>query len=103
MNKRLQGLLSFLNDTPDDPFTLYAIALEYRGLNDHENAEKYFQEILLKDENYLPVYMQYGRFKEEIGDIPKAKELYKIGIIKAKEAGDNHAASEMQEFLDELN
>ena len=103
MSNRLDALLSFLNDTPDDPFTLYAIALEYWSLKDFPNAEKYFTKVLKADENYLPLYMQYGNFKTEQGKKDEAKVLFIKGILKSKEAGDNHSATEMQEFLDELN
>ncbi len=103
MNNRLTALLEFLKNDPEDSFTLYAIALEYWAQKDFISTEKYFNQLFEIDEDYLPLYMQFARFKEEQGFIDEAIKLYKMGIVKAKQSGDNHAVTEMQEFLDELN
>ena len=102
MNNRLESLLNLLKKEPEDSFLLYGIALEYMSLNNFEEAEKYFKSLLLYNKKYVPAYMQYARLKEKQNELDTAKSLYKKGIDIAKEAGDNHAAKEMEEFLDEL-
>ena len=102
MSDRLAALLNFFEKDPKDPFVIYGIALEYSAKNDYSNAEKYFDILLKTDPAYIAGYMQYAQLKANKNELAQAKQLYKEGIQKAKEAGDLHSAREMEEFLDEL-
>lgn len=102
MNNRLEALLNLQKKDPNDSFILYGIALEYMSAKNYEEAEKYFKDLLFLDPKYVPAYMQFARLKENQNEIEDARSLYKRGIKIAKETGDNHAAKEMEEFLDEL-
>jgi len=103
MNNRLDSLLKLLEKEPEDSFLLYGVPLEYMSANNLEESEKYFIKLINADPDYLATYMQYAGLKEKQNKIDEAKELYKQGIAKAQLAGDNHAATEMEGFLDELN
>ncbi|HKJ81160.1 MAG TPA: hypothetical protein VJ954_04005 [Ignavibacteriaceae bacterium] len=103
MNNRLDSLLKLLEKEPEDSFLLYGVALEYISANNLEESEKYFIKLINADPDYLATYMQYAGLKEKQDKIDEAKELYKQGIEKAQKSGDNHAAKEMEDFLDELN
>ncbi len=100
--ERLEKLLEFYKKDPKDPFILYGIALEYMSIKNYEEAEVYFKKILEADSNYVPAYMQYAQLKTDLNEIPEAKKLYEQGIKIAKQTGENHAANEMEDFLDEL-
>lgn len=102
MKNRLEGLLKFYESDPKDTFTLYGIALEYISLKEYGKAEDFFNKIFNIDSKYVPAYMQFGQMKSSQGEIEKAKEVFEKGILVAKEIGDNHAAKEMEEFIDEL-
>lgn len=102
MNNRLESLLGMHEKDPQDSFLMYGIALEYISSGKFEEAEKFFSQLLNADPNYVPAYMQYARLKEKQNDFEGAKKLYRKGITIANEAGDKHAAKEMEEFLDEL-
>lgn len=102
MNNRLQSLLAMYEKDPKDSFLIYGIALEYIALEDYEKAEQYFISLLEQDPNYVPLYIQYAKLKENQSKIGEAKELYMKGIQVAKDTGDTHSAAEMEEFLDEL-
>lgn len=103
MNNRLDSLLKLLEKEPEDSFLLYGVALEYKSAGNFDEAENYFRKLLQSDPGYVATYMQYAGLKEKQNRIEEAKELYKLGIEKAQQAGDNHAAKEMEGFLDELN
>lgn len=103
MNNRLNGLLELYKKEPDDSFLIYGIALEYKSKKKYTEAENYFKLLIEKDSSYVPAYMQYAILKEEINEIDRAKELYTEGIKLAKQKGDNHAAKEMEDFLDDLD
>ena len=103
MDDRLNGLLALYEKDSNDSFIIYGIALEYKSKKNYSKAENYFKTLLEKDPNYIPAYMQYAILKEETNELIKAKEIYTEGIKIAQENGDDHAAKEMEEFLDELN
>ncbi len=102
MNNRLQSLLAMYEKDPRDSFLIYGIALEYIAQEDYEKAEQYFKSLLEQDPGYVPLYIQYAKLKENQSKIEEAKELYMKGIEIADSAGDSHSASEMEEFLNEL-
>jgi Tfp pilus assembly protein PilF len=102
MNNRLNSLIELHRENPNDSFVSYGIALEYISAKDYKSAETYLKELLKNDEKYVPAYMQFAMMKEKLGEIDEAKNLYLEGIKIAKETGDNHAAKEMEEFLNDL-
>jgi len=102
LNNRLESLLNLYEKEPEDSFLMYGIALEYTSQKNYEEAEKYFKKLLTSNPAYVPAYMQYARLKENQNEIYEAKNIYKQGIKIAKGAGENHAAKEMEDFLDEL-
>ncbi len=102
MNKRLEGLLEFYKKDPNDPFTLYGLALEYMSDQQFDRAEKYFHLLLDNDPDYVPGYLQYAQLKEKQDKIVEAKKLYTRGIEAANKTGDKKSAKEMEDFLSDL-
>jgi tetratricopeptide (TPR) repeat protein len=102
MNKRLEGLLEFYKKDPNDPFTVYVLALEYTSERQFDNAEKYFKILLDNHPDYVPGYLQFAQMKEKQDKIEEAKELYSRGIEAANKAGDKKSAKEMEDFLSDL-
>ena len=49
-NARLEKLLEFIKEQPDDVFLKYALAMEYQGLNDIQKAKEYFEEVVKVEE-----------------------------------------------------
>jgi len=102
MSDRLESLLNLLKKDPKDSFLIYGIALEYLSKKDFIKAEEYFKLLLQSDPKYVPAYMQYARLKENLNEIEEAKNLYRGGIKLAREQKDQHAAKEMEDFLNDL-
>ena len=100
---RLESLLALYKKDPGDSFVKYGIALEYLSRKDYIRAEDFFNLIIKDDPNYLPAFMQYAQMKVNQNKIEEAKDLFRKGIIIARETGDKHALNELEEFLDELN
>jgi tetratricopeptide (TPR) repeat protein len=96
---RLASLLAFAEADPADPFNHYALALEYLGLGDSQQAVRYFEHLLESHPDYLPTYYHYGKYLETLPDLPRATDLYKQGIQKARQQQNNHALRELQEAL----
>ena len=102
MSERLQSLIEIYKKDPNDSFVTYGIALEYISKENYAEAEKYLNEIITNDPNYVPAYMQLAQVKENLNKIEDAKDTYKKGIEIAKKNDELRTASEMEEFLNEL-
>lgn len=100
MDRKAQ-LLAFLEDTPNDPFLLYALALEYVKTED-EQAIALFERLMNEHPEYLATYYHFGKWKEKHGDKEAAMEVYREGIKKAKAAREQHTLAELQSALLEL-
>lgn len=93
---RLDQLLAFYADDPHDPFTIYALATEYRS-TDPEKAREYY-EILLRDhENYVGTYYHAAKLYDELGQKDEAGRVYKKGLKISRQEGNLHAYSELQQ------
>lgn len=92
---RIQQLLEFLEEEPENPFNLYALALEYQK-HDPEKVAYYFDALLQKHKTYLPTYYHAADFFAQRNEITKAKAVYEDGIRLAKEQNDSHALRELQ-------
>ncbi|QDH80074.1 tetratricopeptide repeat protein [Echinicola soli] len=92
---RIELLQQFAKDEPDNPFNLYALALEYQN-SDLKKAVSYFDELLDKHPAYLPTYFHAAALNAEIEEIEKALSIYKSGIELAKTKNDQHALKELK-------
>ncbi len=101
MSKILQSLLQFLDEDPNDAFTLYAIALEYQK-SDLQKSEFYYQKLLNKHPKYISTYYQYASMLQSINNINEAEKIYKLGIEIATEIRDFHALAELKQALNKL-
>lgn len=54
-SERIKLLEQYVEDDPNDPFNLYALALEYQKQNPAK-AGKLFELLLAKHPDYLPTY-----------------------------------------------
>ncbi len=92
---RLAQLLKFLEEDPDDPFTLYALALEYKAIS-AEETRKLFNQLLNKHPDYLPTYYQAAQYLEEMGEANQALDIYQKGIELAHQQNNLQAQKELQ-------
>ena len=95
---RLQQLLAFYADDPTDAFTIYALATEYRA-REPERAWEFYQKLLAEHADYVGTYYHAGKLLEEFGRKGEAEQVYRKGLVVAKKAGQQHAASEIRQAL----
>jgi len=100
-SSRLERLKAFLKDEPNDPFTLYAIATEYRD-NNPQKAMELFEDLLSKHENYLATYYHLADLYVDFDDRDKAEDLYVRGIALAKKQDNYLALRELQNAYNEF-
>jgi tetratricopeptide (TPR) repeat protein len=100
-NARLQELFNFLREDPDDPFIIYAIAIEYSKA-DAGKAMEYFERLLKYHNHYLPAYYHAAKLYEAQRNNLKASELYKKGMEISLAQKDMKAYRELMNALNEM-
>jgi tetratricopeptide (TPR) repeat protein len=96
---RMQQLQKMLERTPNDPFLLYGLGLEFKKANEPKLALEYLARTIAVDPGYCYAYFQQGQVHELLGDTSSAKSSYLEGIDAAAKKGDAHARSELEGAL----
>ena len=98
---RIEQLQQFYDEDPDDPFNLYALALEYLK-HDVEKSALFFEKLLREHKEYLPTYYHAAQFFQERGQKEKATDIFEAGIALAKKKSDHKALRELRSAYDEM-
>ncbi|MCJ8211237.1 tetratricopeptide repeat protein [Mucilaginibacter sp. RS28] len=93
---RLEKLLEFIKNEPNDEFLQYALATEFLRLGDTDKALSYYEGLVDKHPNYVGTYYHLGKLYEQLGRQPDAVTTYEKGMQVARTARDNHAFNELQ-------
>jgi Tfp pilus assembly protein PilF len=96
---RIDILKSFLEHEPGDSFSRYALALEYVKAGKTEEARRTFEFIVNHDPEYVATYFQLAQLYRSLGLKHEAEKTYRTGITAARNAGDSHTQSELEEAL----
>ena len=92
---RLERLLEFHKNEPNDPFLKYALATEYLRLNNPQKALYYYLELVNKHTDYVGTYYHLGKLYEQLLQQNDALKIYEQGIEVAKRIKDQHALNEL--------
>ncbi len=102
---RLEQLLEFLKEDPNDAFTLYALATEYLKV-DVNQALAYYEKLLAEHPDYVGTYYHAAKLYADLGQNEKADATFQKGLTVSEAAGNRNAHRELkgayQQFLDEL-
>jgi predicted Zn-dependent protease len=91
---RVTKLRTMLQRTPDDPFLLYALAMELKKSHTTE-ALALLRRVTQLDPKQCYAYFQLGQTHESAGDLAAAKAAYREGLAAAQRYGDTHAGQEI--------
>lgn len=100
--QRIEKLKEMIAKDPDDAFSRYALALEYNGINEPLTAIEILEELIQRNERYVPAYHQLGQLLSKMNKTQIAKKMYRKGMDLALAEHDDKAAKEMREELEEL-
>jgi tetratricopeptide (TPR) repeat protein len=99
---RLQMLRDLLEQDPNNQLARYGLGMEYSGKGDVESAVAEFRKLVEINPDYANAYFMAAQTLAKAKRTDEAKQLLRQGITAAARTGNNHAQSEMQSFLDEL-
>lgn len=99
---RLEILKSMVAQSPNDSFSRYGLAMEYRNGGDLEGAMREFRALIEVNPGYCYAYFHGGQTLERLGRLEEAAEMYRQGLEASVRVGDQHARSEIQGALDLL-
>jgi len=63
---RLEKLLEFIKNEPNDEFLKYALATEYLRLNDADKALYYYEDLVTNHPQYSGTYYHLGKLYEAL-------------------------------------
>jgi tetratricopeptide (TPR) repeat protein len=98
---RIAQLEQFYEDDPNDPFNLYALALEYLKV-DPAISGAHFESLMESHPQYLPAYYHAAKLYHEKGEKQKAISVFEKGIQLAQQLNDTKTLRELRSALDEL-
>lgn len=99
---RIEKILEYLQQTPEDNFLRHALALEYIKQGDDVKAQELFEAILSASPGYVGSYYHMGKLLERNNKTQEAIACYEKGINTAKAANDQHAYNELQAAYEDL-
>jgi predicted Zn-dependent protease len=100
---RRQKLEEFLAQNPNDAFTRYGIALDCFRQGDLAAADLHFKALVQNNPDYVPAYQMYAQMLAQNERVDEAKSVLSKGIESATRQGNQHARSEMESHLADLN
>ena len=100
--ERLSAFQKFAATRPDDPFTRYALAMQYRSMGRLGEAVQEFQELARRAPDYVPTWLMLGQSLESLERGAEAARAYQDGIAAATRQANHHARSELEDALGQL-
>jgi predicted Zn-dependent protease len=100
---KIAGLKEILSLDPKNSFARYGLAMELASQGETVQALGEFDTLTTNDPDYTAGYFMAAQTLASAGRIPEAITRLKLGIASAQKSGNQHAVSEMQAMLDELD
>ena len=99
---KIAMLTTILQQNPADSFARYGLAMAHLSDGNTDAALDEFAQTIQHNPDYVPAYQMSGQTFVKLHRIEEAKGRLHDGLAAASRTGNQHAASEMQALLDEL-
>ncbi len=97
---RISTLEALLDERPDDPFVIYALATEYQNAGQTMQALLMYEHLVQHHPDYIATYYHYAKTLYEAGNKTEAINLLEKGIEQGLVVKDMHAVGEMRGLLE---
>ena len=101
--ERMQQLREILAHDPANVLARYALGMELSGAGDVNGAVAEFETLIKNNADYANAYFMAAQALAGAERKDEAREWLQRGLQAAQRSGNQHAASEMQGMLDELD
>jgi tetratricopeptide (TPR) repeat protein len=99
---RVASLKEILEQNPTDAFARYALGLEYSGGGETDEALSHFALLLEAHPDYTNGYFMAAQTLARAERKDEARDMLLHGIECARRTRNQHALSEMEGMMDEL-
>lgn len=99
---RKSQIIKLLQDSPEDVFLRYALAMEYMSLGQSEEAINALESLKASHPDYLPIYYQLAKLFETVNRTDEAIQTYEKGMEIAEQSKDRKTFGELRSALEEL-
>lgn len=96
---RISELEKLLEESPQDPFLLYALAREYEKAANTLQAILMYEHLVNQHPGYIATYYHYATLLYNAGNRTEGIKLLETGIKQGMEAREMHPVSEMKGLL----
>ena len=96
---RLEELEKMLDESPGDPFLIFALAKEYEKQEGTLQALLMYEHLVTNYPSYIATYYHYANVLHRAGNKNEAQRLLEKGIEEGTKAKEMHAVSEMRGLL----
>ena len=97
--EKLEGMLAA---NPSDQMLRYMLAMEFEKEGNHDRSLSLFTSLMNDSKPYVPAFMMAGQQLTGLRRFAEARHTFQRGIQQAIQQKDDHAAGEMNQFLNEL-
>lgn len=97
---RIPELEKMLDESPDDPFLIYALAREYEQNLATMQALLMYEHLVTDHPAYIATYYHYARLLYTAGNKQEGIRMLQKGIEMGLQEKDAHAVSEMRGLLE---
>jgi predicted Zn-dependent protease len=100
---KIAGLKEILSLDPNNAFARYGLAMEYVNRGEIATGLAEFETLLAAHPDYTAGYQMAAQTLAKEERVEEAIQKLHAGIASARRTGNNHAMSEIQGMLDELD
>lgn len=99
---RIEKIRQMLEDDPQDTFLRYSLAMEQEKIGEHAESEDGLRGLMADSTPYVPAFFMLAQHLARRDQVNDSRTVLRVGIERAREQGNDHAAGEMSEFLASL-
>lgn len=99
---RVDAIRKIVEQSPNDPFPRYGLAMELKNVGQNDEAHAAFEELERRHPEYVAQFLMHANLLSAMKRPSDARACLERGIAAAQKAHNSHALGEMQQALEQL-